>query len=222
MQRKRAKFVGVFVSLVAAVALAVPAWSQDPARMGEIIRSQVDSRGFMGTVLVARGDEVLLSEGYGSANLEWDIANTPSTKFRLGSVTKQFTAASILILEGPERNQNATEVWLVSETHARKLDSGHGGRWSPDGSHVAITTENGIHIHDLRSSSVTPIFRDAGARFAASWSPEGRLVAVVASDGQLHTYDLDHELQTQLTEGSVVQRGVSSPTIRNGRRTEGA
>jgi CubicO group peptidase (beta-lactamase class C family) len=50
-------------------------------------------------VLVARGGEVLLSKGYGSANLEWSIPNSPATKFRLGSVTKQFTAASILLLE---------------------------------------------------------------------------------------------------------------------------
>src|SRR4029450_13167276 len=34
-----------------------------------------------------------------SAHLEWDIPNTPATKFRLGSITKQFTAASILLLE---------------------------------------------------------------------------------------------------------------------------
>jgi CubicO group peptidase (beta-lactamase class C family) len=53
----------------------------------------------MGSVLVARGTQVLFSKGYGSANLEWDVPNTPSTKFRLGSVTKQFTAASILLLE---------------------------------------------------------------------------------------------------------------------------
>ena len=52
----------------------------------------------MGSVLVA-GSEVLLSKGYGSANLEWEIPATPSTKFRLGSVTKQFTAAAILLLE---------------------------------------------------------------------------------------------------------------------------
>src|SRR4029077_16817227 len=54
---------------------------------------------FVGTALVARGSQVLFSKGYGSANLEWDVPNSPSTKFRLGSVTKQFTAASILLLE---------------------------------------------------------------------------------------------------------------------------
>ena len=72
--------------------------AQDTARMQELIRARVDDGSFMGTVLVARGDEVLLSEGYGSANLEWNIKNAPSTKFRLGSITKQFTAAAILKL----------------------------------------------------------------------------------------------------------------------------
>jgi CubicO group peptidase (beta-lactamase class C family) len=35
---------------------------------------------------------------YGSANLEWQIPNSPTTKFRLGSITKQFTAAAIMLL----------------------------------------------------------------------------------------------------------------------------
>jgi CubicO group peptidase (beta-lactamase class C family) len=50
-------------------------------------------------VLVARGTDVVFSKGYGAANLEWAVPDTPSTKFRLGSVTEQFTAASILLLE---------------------------------------------------------------------------------------------------------------------------
>src|SRR5580704_11438355 len=69
------------------------------ARMDQVIRTYVDSSKFMGSVLVARGDEVLLDKGYGYANLEWKVPNTPETKFRLGSITKQFTAASILLLE---------------------------------------------------------------------------------------------------------------------------
>jgi CubicO group peptidase (beta-lactamase class C family) len=67
--------------------------------MEQVIQSYVSSDKFMGTVLVARGGTVLLDKGYGFANLEWDIPNSPTTKFRLGSVTKQFTAASILLLE---------------------------------------------------------------------------------------------------------------------------
>src|SRR4051794_28653972 len=69
------------------------------ARMEQVIQSYVPSKQFMGTVLVAQDGKTLLDKGYGFANLEWDIPNTPATKFRLGSITKQFTAASILLLE---------------------------------------------------------------------------------------------------------------------------
>ena len=72
--------------------------SADVTRMEQIIQAYVPSR-FMGSVLVAQDGKVLLDKGYGFANLEWDVPNTPTTKFRLGSITKQFTAASILLLE---------------------------------------------------------------------------------------------------------------------------
>jgi hypothetical protein len=39
--------------------------------MEEIVRSYVDAKQFMGSVLVARGETVLFSKAYGSANLEW-------------------------------------------------------------------------------------------------------------------------------------------------------
>ena len=79
--------------------VATSSFAQDAARMDEVVQTYVRDKTFMGTVLVARGPEVMLSKGYGSANLEWDIPNSPATKFRLGSITKQFTAASILLLE---------------------------------------------------------------------------------------------------------------------------
>lgn len=54
---------------------------------------------FNGSVLVAKGDNILISKGYGMANLELQVENTPQTKFRIGSVTKQFTALAIIQLE---------------------------------------------------------------------------------------------------------------------------
>jgi len=68
-------------------------------RMDQVARFYVDAHQFMGTVLVARGDDVIFSKAYGSANLEWNTPNTIDTKFRIGSITKQFTAAAILLLE---------------------------------------------------------------------------------------------------------------------------
>lgn len=53
---------------------------------------------FNGSVLVAESDKVIYKQGFGYANMEWNIPNTPDTKFRIGSVTKQFTAVLILKL----------------------------------------------------------------------------------------------------------------------------
>jgi CubicO group peptidase (beta-lactamase class C family) len=67
--------------------------------MEQIVQDAVKENHFMGTVLVDRDGKAILDKGYGSANLEWNIPNAPDTRFRLGSITKQFTAASILLLE---------------------------------------------------------------------------------------------------------------------------
>ncbi|HEV7475488.1 MAG TPA: serine hydrolase, partial [Pyrinomonadaceae bacterium] len=53
---------------------------------------------FNGTVLVAENGSVIYKKGFGLANMEWNIPNEPDTKFRLGSITKQFTATLILQL----------------------------------------------------------------------------------------------------------------------------
>ena len=78
-----------------------PATAADPplARMEEVIQSYVAGKQFMGTVLVEKDGEPVLDKAYGSADLEWNIPNTTSTKFRIGSITKQFTAAAVVLLE---------------------------------------------------------------------------------------------------------------------------
>jgi CubicO group peptidase (beta-lactamase class C family) len=50
------------------------------------------------SVIVIHHGEILLSKGYGFANIEKRKPNTPLTVFRLGSITKQFTAVAILQL----------------------------------------------------------------------------------------------------------------------------
>ena len=100
----RTRWLGVVLLVLT---LAPPAASQDVARMEQVVQEAVKNKTFMGSVMVARGSDVLLSKGYGFANLEWDLPNAPSTKFRLGSITKQFTAAAILLLE--ERGQLTTD-----------------------------------------------------------------------------------------------------------------
>jgi CubicO group peptidase (beta-lactamase class C family) len=85
---------------IATLLLAGPCLAQTiDSRMDQVVQSYASKQQFMGSVLVARGSDVLFSKGYGSADLEWNIPNAPNTKFRVGSITKQFTAASILLLE---------------------------------------------------------------------------------------------------------------------------
>ena len=54
---------------------------------------------FSGSLLIAKEGKVLVSKGYGLANHELDVPNTPKTIFRTGSVGKQFTAASVMQLQ---------------------------------------------------------------------------------------------------------------------------
>ena len=93
------KIFSIGFVLIANVLLATQCFAQDTSRMDQVVQSYVDAKQFMGTVLVARDDKIIFEKAYGSANLEWNIPNDPTTKFRLGSITKQFTAASILLLE---------------------------------------------------------------------------------------------------------------------------
>ncbi|MGL1893969.1 MAG: beta-lactamase family protein [Spirochaetaceae bacterium] len=71
------------------------------------IEKEVDSyietfseyKAFHGSILIASGDNILVRKGYGMANVEHEVKNNSNTKFRIGSMTKQFTAMAILILQ---------------------------------------------------------------------------------------------------------------------------
>ena len=54
---------------------------------------------FNGSVLVARGDEIVLSEGFGMADAKNKTPNTPQTRFRIGHITQNFTTVAVLQLQ---------------------------------------------------------------------------------------------------------------------------
>jgi D-alanyl-D-alanine carboxypeptidase len=56
-------------------------------------KSKVDE--FSGTILIARGHEVILEEAYGLANRNFGIANTLATRFDIGSIVKSFTRVAV-------------------------------------------------------------------------------------------------------------------------------
>ena len=84
---------------IAVLLVGVCLAQDNSARMEQVVQSYVANKQFMGSVLVAQDGKVVFSKGYGFANVEWDVPNSPASKFRLGSITKQFTAACILLLE---------------------------------------------------------------------------------------------------------------------------
>jgi len=69
------------------------------SKVDEYINAYLKIGKFSGSILIARKGIILLSKGYGMANYENDVPNISQTKFRLGSVTKQFTATSIMQLQ---------------------------------------------------------------------------------------------------------------------------
>ena len=74
----------------------------DTARLRQRLDTHLrglEADGYSGAVLVVRGDELVLSEGYGIADRKRGLVATDQTLFQLASVTKQFTAAAILKLE---------------------------------------------------------------------------------------------------------------------------
>lgn len=88
----------VLFSLVM-IAFTVMASAQDKAKqIDELTRRYVDNGQFNGTVLVADNGKLVFKKGYGMANMEYSIPNTTDTRFRLASLTKQFTAMLIMQL----------------------------------------------------------------------------------------------------------------------------
>jgi len=108
-----------FRTLLTAFALAVVSQPSHPQalsdRLEQVVKPYADAQMFMGRVLVAKKGEVLFSKGYGMADLEWRVPNSPTTRFNIASMTKQFTAASILLLEdrGKLKTDDLVKKYLV-------------------------------------------------------------------------------------------------------------
>lgn len=64
-----------------------------------LLEQLVTQQQFSGAVLIAQEGAILVSKGYGLADRTQNLPNTPQTKFRIGSITKQFTAVAMLQLQ---------------------------------------------------------------------------------------------------------------------------
>lgn len=78
---------------------SAPSAGQIADQVDSLLTTQVNNQQFSGSVLIAQNGQVLLAKGYSQANWDTQTANTTTTRFYLGSVTKQFTATATLILQ---------------------------------------------------------------------------------------------------------------------------
>ena len=85
----------VLLIMLTAGVSRVAAQGQEEA-IDAAVQAYADARLFSGMVLVARGDDVFFERGYLEANRTWSIPNGADVRYRIGSITKQFTAAIIL------------------------------------------------------------------------------------------------------------------------------
>lgn len=109
------KKIKILQSLVVLLFLAIstPMRSQTKAELiDQLVARYTEYGQFNGSVLVTENAKPIFKKGYGMANFEWDIANAPNTKHRLGSVTKQFTA--VLILQLVEQDKLKLDVPITT------------------------------------------------------------------------------------------------------------
>ena len=79
-------------------------------------------RQFNGSALVADASGVVFKKGYGYANFEWQIPNAPDVRFRLASITKQFTSMVVMQLVARGKAEARREDHRLSA----RLPEGHG------------------------------------------------------------------------------------------------
>ena len=123
--------------------------------IANLVKYYHDNGLFSGAVLVAQGKTIVYNDAVGMANHEWKQPNTTQTRFRLGSLTKQFTAVLILqLVQDGKLNLNGKITDYL--TNYRK----------------EIGSQVSIH-HLLTHSSGIPNYTDNESFFPNSVKPYG-------------------------------------------------
>ena len=146
------------------------------AKVDQLLAAHAKVNDFSGTILLAKDGRPLVMKGYGFANIEWQIPNTPQTRFRIGSVTKQFTSMMVMQLREQGKVKLDDSVCMFV---APCPDT-----WKPVTVHHLLTHTSGIPTYTAipawRETNMVPktteqmvaIFRDLplewvpGAKFA--------------------------------------------------------
>ena len=113
-------------------------------KLDELLAGWSKVNGFSGTVLLASKGQPLFAKGIGYANVEWQIPNTTTTKFRIGSVTKQFT--SMLVMQLREQGKITLEDSVC--VYVARCP----GAWKPVTIHHLLTHTSGIPTYTAIAS----------------------------------------------------------------------
>ena len=135
---------------VAAVIPAKPAALDQAAleqKVDELLQAHRNVNDFTGTVLLAKNGKPLVTKSYGFANIEWQIPNTTQTKFRIGSVTKQFTSMMVMQLREQEKVKLEDSVCIFVAPCPET--------WKPVTIHHLLTHTSGIPTY-----TAIPAWRD--------------------------------------------------------------
>lgn len=115
----------LLIRLVVLCCLVASAYAYDasPDKFDEYIRAYVRNGDFSGSVLVARDGRVIFRKSYGMANYELSVPNAEKTRFHIGSVSKTFTAAAILLLEnqGKLKLSDPLSKWIPDYLNGDKI-----------------------------------------------------------------------------------------------------
>lgn len=175
--RFRSDFPRIFPAFIILVLLSVSGIGQTAgpqpdlnAKVDEYMNAFVKVKGVGGSVLIARGGKVLVQKGYGYANTESKAPNDPTLRYRIGSLTKQFTAAAILLLQ--EKGK------LSVQDNACKYIDNCPDAWKPITIHQLLTHTAGLFNittlpdwpvkkkEDLSTVQVVDLVRQMPLRFA--------------------------------------------------------
>lgn len=120
-------FLGLSFSCVLLVWHARIGAQTQQEKIDTYIQSYVKTMDFSGCVLVAKHDSILFTQCYGNANYSFNVPNTMETKFKIGSISKQFTAAAILLLEekGLLTTQDSLAKYYPDNGHLRNISIHH-------------------------------------------------------------------------------------------------
>jgi CubicO group peptidase (beta-lactamase class C family) len=177
--------------------LAMAGCSSIPSvQKGQSLAEYLDSVNFSGSVLVSRNNEIIHAAGYGFANAELKVSNTPDTQFYIASLTKQFTSLAIMQLQekGLLDINDPVEKYLPEFPNGSKITIKHLLTHSA-GLYDFTDDWNGLKQLNLSAQDVVDRFKDKDLNFepgskvrysSSGYVLAGQIIEAVSSMSYAH------------------------------------